>query len=105
MDQELGLALGQINDFEFSPNQVARILREISNAGMSREYSDFSSAEQAVMAASVLVNNLYRSGNTELLPKNIDDELDDFYKTLENEDDFRPRRLQTQMRKLKGSMD
>ena len=105
IDHELGSVLGQINDFEFSPNQVADILREISNAGMGGEYSDFSSAEQAVMAASVLVNDLYRSGNTELLPKNIDNELDDFYKTLENEDNFRPRRLQTKMRKLKGSMD
>ena len=105
IDHELGSVLGQINDFEFSPNQVADILREVSNAGMGGEYSDFSSAEQAVMAASVLVNDLYRSGNTELLPKNIDNELDDFYKTLENEDNFRPRRLQTKMRKLKGSMD
>jgi len=105
MNHVLDSVLGQINDFEFSPNRVAEILREISNAGMGGEYSDFSSAEQAVMAASVLVNDLYRSGNTELLPKNIDDKLDDFYKTLENEDDFRPRRLQTKMRKLKGFMD
>ena len=105
IDQELSLALGQINDFEFSPDQVAKILREISSAGMGGEYSDFSSAEQAVMAVSILVNDLHRSGNTDLLPKNIDDNLDDFYKTLENEDDFRPRRLQTKMKKLKGSLD
>ena len=57
------------------------------------------------MAVSILVNDLHRSGNTDLLPKNIDDNLDDFYKTLENEDDFRPRRLQTKMKKLKGSLD
>ena len=105
IDQELSLALGRINDFEFSPDQVAKILREISSAGMGGEYSDFSSAEQAVMAVSILVNDLHRSGNTDLLPKNIDDNLDDFYKTLENEDDFRPRRLQTKMKKLKGSLD
>ena len=72
---------------------------------MDGEYSDFSSAEQAVMTASVLVNDLYRSDNTELLPQNIGDKLDDFYQTLENEDNFRPKRLQTKMRRLKGSMD
>ena len=51
------------------------------------------------------MNDCHRSGNTELLPKNIDNRLDDFYKTLENEDNFRPRRLQTKMRKLKGYLD
>jgi len=94
-----------IGNFNFNPDQVVNILKELTGAGKDGEYSDFSSAEQAVMAVALLVDNLKANGNSAMLPDNIDSKLEDFYKMLENEDSFRPRRLQNKMKNLTGSIE
>jgi len=105
IDDLLAGAEQSISNFNFNHDEVVKILKELTDAGKDGEYSDFSSAEQAVMAVALLVDNLTTSGNSAMLPDNIDGKLEDFYKMLENEDSFRPRRLQNKMKNLTGSIE
>ena len=104
LDSLLSDALDKTKNYNFSSTSAADILKELTGAGKDGEYSDFSSAEQAVMGIAVLVEELRFNNRMDLLPKDIEKKLNDFYMVLENEDSYRPVRLQEKMRNLKKAI-
>ena len=87
--------------YNFSAEEVGKLMNGLAEQGVAGEYFDYSAAEQSVMALGAVQNTLLDMGGLdESQEKQINSVLDTLYSTLEDDNQFMPQQYIDNLRSL-----
>ncbi len=99
VDRQIGIFTKR----RFSTGDIAGLLRNLTDEGLSNGYTDYAGAEQAYMAISSVASYLQKSGSLDAgTTRQINSQLTAMQKILSNDENYAPESFKTALLKLRG---